>query len=76
MNWIKGKYKFDVTDITTLISVIAVILTMTIGGIIPTIIFILNCAFQVVWVIVKVKRINLLILQLALLAFNFYFLLG
>lgn len=76
MNWIKEKYKFDVTDITTMISVVAVILTITIGGIIPTIIFILNCAFQVVWVIVKVKRINLLILQLALLTFNFYFLLG
>lgn len=77
MNWTDGKrYQFDICDVTTVISVVAVILTIAGLGAAGTIIFILNCLFQIGWTIAKTKRYNLLILNLSLLAFNIYFLIG
>lgn len=73
MNWIKTKYQFDIGDITTLISVVAVILTVC-GIWWSTIIFLVNAAFQVVWTVAKTKRYNLLLLNLSMLVFNVYFL--
>ena len=67
------KYEFDFTDITTLISVGAVILTLC-GFLWSTIIFIVNCVICLVYNAIYVKRINLIILQIALLALNIYFL--
>ena len=75
MKWIKGKYEFDWGDITTLLSVVAVIFTICGYGLIGTAIFIANCGFSIGIVIFKTKRINLLVLQIALLALNIYFLL-
>lgn len=74
MNWTDGKkYEFDICDLTTLISVVAVILTLMGYALVATIIFVLNCCFQIVWTIAKTKRYNLLILNLALLVFNLSF---
>lgn len=67
------KYEFDFSDITTLISVIAVILTIC-GFWWATIIFIINCIVCLVYTLLYIRRINLIILQFALLALNIYFL--
>lgn len=74
--WVDGKYQFDVADITTLFTVVAVALTITGNTLAGTIIFIINCLINLVIVIKQAHRINLLILQIALLAFNVYFLIG
>ena len=66
-------YKFDFTDITTLVSVAAVILTMC-GFWWATIIFIINCVVCLFYNAIYVKRVNLIILQFALLVLNIYFL--
>ena len=74
-NWFKGKYEFDWGDITTLLCVVAVVLTMVGYGVIGTAIFIANCGFSIGVVVFKTKRVNLLVLQIALLVLNIYFLL-
>ena len=75
MKWINGKYEFDWGDVTTLICVLAVILTICGYNLIGTILFIMNSSFSIGVVIFKTKRINLLVLQFALLALNIFFLL-
>lgn len=75
MKWVNGKYQFDWGDITTLVCVVAVILTICGYGLIGTALFIANCGFSIGIVIFKTKRINLLVLQFALLALNIFFLL-
>lgn len=71
----KIKYQFDLADLTTGVSLVAIGLTLA-GFWWSTIIFIINCLVNLVYTIIKVKRINLLILNLGLLVLNFYFLLG
>jgi len=73
MNWIKTKYQFDICDITTLISVAAVVLTVC-GIWWATIIFLANTIFQVIWTVTKTKRYNILLLNLSMVVFNLYFL--
>lgn len=74
--WIKEKqYCFDLADITTIINVIATMLTIA-GYWWATIIFIVNCAINTIYTLVKVKRINVLILNLSLIVLNGYFLIG
>ena len=75
MKWINGKYEFDLGDVTTLVCVLAVILTICGYNLIGTILFIMNSSFSIGVVIFKTKRINLLVLQFALLALNIFFLL-
>ena len=75
MKWINGKYEFDWGDVTTFVCVLAVILTICGYSLIGTILFIMNSSFSIGVVIFKTKRINLLILQFALLALNIFFLL-
>lgn len=74
--WVDGKYQFDIADITTLITIVAVVLTISGQALAGTIIFTINCIFNLIIVIKQVHRINLLLLQLSLLAFNIYFLIG
>ena len=77
MNWVETKkYQFDVMDITTVVNVVAVILTICGCALVGTILFIAVCVFSIVWTILKVHRYNVLILNLGLLAFNIYFLVG
>lgn len=73
MNWVKGKYQFELADITTVLNVVAVILTLC-GFWWSTLIFVVSCLINLIYTIVKVKRINLLVLNIALLIFNVSFL--
>lgn len=75
MNWIKGKYQFDLMDLTTLISVLGVVLTL-VGIEWASVIFIINCGISILYTIIKVKRINSLVLNISLLVLNGYFLWG
>ena len=77
MNWIEAKkYQFDVMDITTVVNVVAVILTVCGYALVGTILFVAVCLFSIVWTILKVHRYNVLVLNIGLLVFNIYFLLG
>lgn len=77
MNWIETKkYQFDVMDITTIVNVVAVILTVCGYALVGTILFVAFCLFSIVWTILKVHRYNVLVLNIGLLVFNIYFLMG
>lgn len=77
MNWIETKkYQFDVMDITTIVNVVAVILTVCGYALVGTILFVIVCLFSIVWTILKVHRYNVLVLNIGLLVFNIYFLMG
>lgn len=69
------KYQFDFCDITTLITIVAIILTFTHNPI-STLLFIIGCALNIIYTIVKLKRFNLLVLHIGLLIFNLGFMFG
>ncbi len=74
MEWIKNdKYEFDFNDITTLILCVAVALILCGFYIVSTIIFVINCIIGIIFCITKVKRFNILILNIALLILNLSF---
>lgn len=67
------RYKFDFSDITTLITCVAVAISICGYGNIATPIFIVNCVISIIYVCLKVKRFNLVVLNVALLIFNISF---
>ena len=74
--WIQEKkYCFDYGDITSLAVVLAVALTICGFAVLGTIIFIINCIASLILTCIYTKRFNLLILNMALLVLNVYFIL-
>lgn len=69
------KYEFDFCDITTLITIVAIILTFCKSPI-SMLLFIVGCALNIIYTIVKLKRFNLLVLHIGLLIFNLGFMFG
>lgn len=74
--WIQEKkYIFDYADITTLAVVVAVALTICGFAFLGTLVFIINCIASLILTCFYTKRFNLLILNMALLVLNVYFIL-
>ena len=73
--WIKEKkYIFDYADITTLAVVVGVVLTICGLPLVAGVVFVINSIVGVVLTCKYTKRINLVVLNVALLVLNMFYL--
>jgi hypothetical protein len=73
--WIQEKkYKFDYADITTLAVVVGVVLTICGLPLWAGLVFVINSVAGIVLTCKYTKRINLVVLNIALLVLNIFYL--